>query len=82
MNFGQFGGIRRQCDAQQSAVLLHAFQAQMHEPESSDSLAEKAIRLVNDRELLMTMKQNAIGHVARFSFAHYSELINNLYSKL
>ena len=54
----------------------------LHEPESSDSLAEKAIRLVNDRELLMTMKQNAIGHVARFSFAHYSELINNLYSKL
>ena len=45
-------------------------------------LQKKAIRLVNDRELLMTMKQNAIGHVARFSFAHYSELINNLYSKL
>ena len=54
----------------------------LHEPESSDSLAEKAIRLVNDRELLMTMKQNAIGHVARFSFAHYSALINNLYSNL
>ena len=54
----------------------------LHEPESSDSLAEKAIRLVNDRELLMTMKQNAIGHVARFSFAHYSELINNLISVL
>ena len=48
----------------------------LHEPESSDSLAEKAIRLVNDRELLMTMKQNAIGHVARFSFAHYSEFIS------
>lgn len=54
----------------------------LHEPESQDSLAERTIRLLNDRELLITMKQNAIDHVARFSFAHYSELINNLYSKL
>lgn len=54
----------------------------LHEPESPDSLAEKTIRLANDEELLMTMKKNAIDYVARFSFAHYSELINNLYSKL
>ena len=54
----------------------------LHEPGSQDSLAERTIRLLNDRELLITMKQNAIDHVARFSFAHYSELINNLYSKL
>lgn len=54
----------------------------LHEPESPDSLAKNVIRLVNERDLLMTMKQNAIDYVARFSFAHYSELINNLYSNL
>ena len=59
----------------------------LHEPESSDSLAEKAIRLVNDRELLMTMKQNAIGHPVHYMIQTddcetRKELINNLYSKL
>ena len=40
MNFGQFGGIRRQCDAQQSAVLLHAFQAQIIDADADDKTGE------------------------------------------
>lgn len=54
----------------------------LHEPESTDSLAEKIIRLVSDRKMLMMMQKNATDYVTRFSFARYSELINNLYSKL
>lgn len=54
----------------------------LHEPESVDSLTEKTMQLVNDREMLERMQKNTIEHVVRFSFTRYSELINNMYLNL
>ncbi len=54
----------------------------LHTSESVDSMVEKTMQLVNNKRMMAMMQKNAIDYVTRFSFAHYSELINDLYLKL
>lgn len=47
-----------------------------------DDLAEKTLLLLNNTEKTQSISCNAIGKAKRYAFAHYSELINALYTKL
>ena len=49
---------------------------------NSDDLAEKTIKLISDEEQTNKMREQAISKAKQFTFDHYQESINSLYSKL
>ena len=54
----------------------------LHEPESTASLTEKTVALIENPARLTEMSHRAARHVRRFSFERYARLFADLYGKL
>lgn len=54
----------------------------LHDPESTSSLTEKTVSLIENPVRLTEMSHRAVRHVERFSFDRYARLFNNLYQKI
>ena len=54
----------------------------LHDPESTSSLTEKTVSLIENPVRLTEMSHRAVRHVERFSFDRYARLFTDLYEKL